>query len=82
MWNLHPFGGLIGDGISPSNILNFALDATSVLGIASNNASVYGCKGLSKIRSAGASYTKLPKYITPIRSEINLTTLKSCVINK
>ena len=81
VWNLHPLGGLAGEGISPSRIILFILASGFGTGTAENKAFVYGCNGFLKISCVFPSSIMFPKYITKIRSVIYLTTDKSWEIN-
>ena len=82
VWNLQPFGGLAGEGISPFRTILFILISGLGFGMAENNAFVYGCRGLSKISFFAPYSTIEPRYITPILSEMNFTTDKSWDMNK
>ena len=63
----HIGGGSIGLGMSPLKMIR-SRRSPEIVGIAERSAFVYGCRGLSKISSAGASSTSFPRYITAIRS--------------
>ena len=45
VWNLQPFGGFTGLGMSPSRIDSSFAPTVSVVGIAFSSASVYGWMG-------------------------------------
>src|SRR5699024_12855396 len=82
--NTQPLGGSIGLGNSPCKIMLSLVSsmAGSGIGIADNNACVYGCRGLAYKDSLAVSASKFPKYMTPIRSEICFTLERSWEINK
>src|SRR5699024_6380452 len=82
--NTQPLGGSIGLGNSPCKIILSLVSSMSGsgIGIADNNACVYGCRGLSYKDSLAVSSNKFPKYMTPIRSEICFTMERSWAINK
>jgi len=81
VWNLHPFGGLAGEGMSPLKIILSILASGFGTGTAENNAFVYGCRGLSKISSVSPYSIIFPRYITRIWSVIYFTTERSWEIN-
>ena len=78
VWKQQPFGGLMGLGTSPSSMSCIAGMSGSGIGIAPSSAFVYGCSGLSNSYFFGAISTMLPRYITAMRSQMCLTTLRLC----
>src|ERR671917_2609826 len=79
-----PEGGFTGEGTSPSRTIRSRSSSTSGsgTGTAESRAWVYGCKGLLYSSSLGAISTITPRYITPTRSEMYLTTERSWEMNR
>ena len=84
VWKRHPFGGLMGLATSPCSIILFfaMLTSGSGTGIAERSACVYGCSGFLCRPLLVYNSTSLPRYITPMRFEMCLTTARSWAINR
>ena len=65
VWNLHPVGGLIGDGTSPVKVI-FSFFVLFMVGTAEIRAFVYGWIEWFIIVSTGPCSTICPAYITAI----------------
>src|SRR5581483_8247737 len=84
VWKRQPDGGASGLGTSPSSTVRLRERCSSGSGTtaAESSACVYGCCGLRKSSSRGASSTSLPRYITATRSQRNSTVARSCVMKR
>ena len=75
----HPDGGGMADGISPRGASFCLLRSTSGsgIGMALIRPCVYGCAGDEYSSFPVPTSTSLPRYITPIRSDMYFTTARS-----
>src|SRR5687768_13145254 len=81
VWNRQPGGGAMALGTSPESTMRSRFSVGFGCGIADNSAFVYGWRGSRYSSAALAVSTRLPKYITPIRSEMYFTTARLCAMN-
>ena len=78
----HPDGGEIGVGTSPFRMMRSLFIFGSGIGIADNNACVYGWIGRRKSSLVWQTSIILPRYITATRSEMCSMTANPCEMNR
>ena len=81
-WKTQPLGGFAGDGTSPLSTMRRLVAVGSGTGTAERSACVYGMSGSAYSRSAVASSTTFPRYITATRVAMCSMTLRSWAMKR